>query len=565
MKKTTPKRSPSQTAIKAEEYLPQIVPNTAKPDKELISIENFNQQSKKVHFTEKVTVESMNRLGYREEDVFYRPLIDFKRPGCDDSVTSLLFNKYENKRQRIIKEITEMREQVLDEIENKKRQKVERLLQLRDAASQNGERSKYIIDDMENSPFVRIELKSLNKEKQNLRNVQQQREKELKKIVMMQFIDYFQHKYHENAMLKTIERTQQIAQHKLEVLQNAHTKANQPPEDSPQLDPLRMAKREIPPLYVDKHAERLEKRKLEECKKREELKKQYELHLKTAHDRATELQEKTREDKLKKIAEDENRFKKWKEAQDQILQQQREKYNNRNQHDKNIFQNGRKREEEYKQKTLQKINESNRRAQSQAEINSNTLKNRLDSIRSRISDRSQKIQDKLTKQRQERDLYRKKLDERDQEVEAKMKKQNLDLTLKYLSRKIDRDDKAENARRIMIRQAYLTEVSQKQRHEDSRMAQQLSVEKQKVINEKSLADTHYQTRKNQLINELREMSNPDDPATRAKIAKLLNISTEEMENLIEKAKSTVTPQHAFSIVSDTKSVKSQSSKVSLKT
>ncbi|OHT09488.1 hypothetical protein TRFO_04580 [Tritrichomonas foetus] len=496
-------------------------------ERDYISIENFNQGSKKVYFTEPATIEAIRRLGYTCGDLNCKSLLEFKRPGCDDSVTSLLYNKYEAKRQRIIKEITETRSQILDEEEKAAMEKLNSNSQF----DQNNNKT----DLGGTSPFVRIEKAFLEKEKENFLNIQKQREIDLRRIVVSQFRDFFQHQKNEESLQKTLYKTEQIAQLKTQIIMTARSKACQPPKESPQAVTLPPMK----PMYVDVHLERVKKLREEEAKKREEIRIRNEEHIKVTHERSIELQEQKKEEHLKKINDDENRFIKWKENQEQIIQKKREKFLLRQQYEKNVFQNGIKIEEDMKNRSLAKINQSDIRSKTQTETFKSSLHSRLENIRNRVNERSIKAQEELQRQKNELEIYRKKLDDRDSEIVEKRKKQSLDTTLKYLSRSLDRDEKAENAKRLGIRKAYMAEMNMKKRYDDTATTQQLLAEKQKVINGKHLLDSKFQAQKEQLLYEFRTAKDPNDPKCKKKIAELLQISEDELEKLVQVAKSTV--------------------------
>lgn len=513
--------------------------SASKHIQEDVSIENFDQLAKNVRITERATIEAMNRLGYTNEDLSFRSIHEFKRPGCDDSVTKLLYTKYKNKRQKIIIEITEMREKVLDEKDQAKQTISEK------NSPKNRARSRY--QEQGNSPLVRIEMASIQKEKQNLRNLKIQKEKDLKKIVISQFRDYFQHQQHEEAMKKTIEKSEQIAQMKSEVIKTARAKASQPRAEPPQNNqqssqqnsplPKTISQSSLP--NVERHLENYMRIRNEEAKKREEMRKKNEIHIKIAHERSIEQQEKIREDKLKKISTSEIRYQKWKDNQEQINQQRIEKFKTRQKYELSVCQNGIKIEEEMKNKKLQKINEVDFRSKNQTELYKSCVKSRLDNIRIKMNERSQKCQQQLDKQRIELEEYRKKLDERDLAIEAKLKKQNLDTTLKYLSRKIDRDDRIENAKRMKIRKDYLNESLNKKQNEDTRIASQLQIEKQKIMNEISSTDLIFRDRRDEILAEFKRMDNPDSPNCKKRIAKLLNVSVDDVNDLILFAKSSL--------------------------
>lgn len=518
---------------------PSDITNESKHTQEEVSIENFNQTSKNVRMTERATIEAMRRLGYTDNDLSYRTIHEFKRPGCDDSVTKLLYNKYKDKRQKIINEITEMREKVLDEIEKNRVQKQKNLYD--ETGSLKDKHSKYL--RQENSPLVRIEIASIKKEKQNLQNLRTQNERDLKKIVISQFREYFQHQQYANAVQKTIEKTEQISQLKSQIIQAARAKALQPQIESPKANLQSNLKPKNTPRSpledVDRHIENVMKIRSEEAKKREEMRKKNEIHLKIAHEKSIEYQEKIREEKLKRINASEIRYQKWKDNQEQVNQQRIEKFKNRQQYELNVFQNGIKIEEEAKNKKLQKINDIDLRSQTQSELYKSSVKSRLDNVRTKINERSQKCQQELDKQRLKREEYRKKLDDRDLALEAKLKKQTLDTTLKYLSRKIDREEKIENAKRMTIRKAYMHETMNRKRSEDTRVASQLQIEKQRIMSQIASTDFNYRNRRDEILAEFKKMANPNDPSSKKKIAKLLNISVDEIDDLISFAKSSL--------------------------
>lgn len=83
--------------------------------KGIVSILNFCRQSKNVIFTEPATIEAINRLGFEMSEFNFISLDSFNAGTSDRNLTERLYQRYLNKRQKMIDQTIKMRAVIIDE------------------------------------------------------------------------------------------------------------------------------------------------------------------------------------------------------------------------------------------------------------------------------------------------------------------------------------------------------------------------------------------------------------------------------------------------------------------
>lgn len=470
--------------------------------KQPISIETFPRDSKKVIFTEYATLEALRRLGLSFADFNYRPPADFKRAGCDDSVTKLLYNKYEEKRQDMIRQVIEMRDKILEE----KKIPV------------NGE-----------TALIRLEKRYIESEKKKLEDLQSKRNSDLRRLVVSQLRELYQKQFHVDAVEKTRSRIDIIEKMKNEMIRQAQIRAAT-------LPPMEQKKPEPYVLPVDNAMIRYLQKKKEEEQKRKELAEQTEKKRQEAAERSTQILQQNMEKGEKKIQDKEERFLKWQADYAEKLQRKAEKAKERAAHEASVVENSIKLEEDRKQRWMTKINNGELRSRSASEVHNTEVKQRLDIIRQRVTERASKCKDAQVRGIQTRDEFRQKLEQTEREAQERLRKQSIDTQLKIVSKQFERETKVENIHHGFAAKEHMKQLQNKQTSNELTQVNKLEAERQKVLSKKTVEQNKYLSMREMIMNEFRNMDSPLDQKGLAKIQQLLGIEEEEMQSLIEQAR-----------------------------
>ena len=475
---------------------------------ETVSILDFDHDCQSVKFTEKATLEAIRRLGINVRDIDFRPMHTFRRPGCDESVTALLFKKYEAKRQNLINEVTEMRKKVLEEAEKR-------------VATE--------------SPTIRVGRARVEREKKALEDVRRQRDADLKKLVIFKYREMFQRQIHQSAVNATMTRTAQIDKMKEEMLRTARERSEREIAPSPQSVP----RSEPPQALIDAHRERVRRMREEEAIKRKEKAKAYAEKLQQRYDRSTQIHEEQQEQARKKIMDEEERFNRWKQSRNEFDMRRNEKFRNRVAFEEGVVSNGAKREEERKQALIGRISEYDARSRMQTDKANSAKKERLDAMKKRLTERVKKANETLERQTKERDNYRIRLDQQDEEVAERHKQQVLSQTLKLMDRQLDREERVDKVKRKAVAKQYAIDMQMRKSRDDSRVASALDQERSRLAARKSLENSRFLEKREQIVSEIGSIDCPDDPKAMRKVMGILKIDEAEMKTLIDVARNTV--------------------------
>lgn len=523
-----------------------------------VSLENFEEDSKVVTFTEPESVEAIKRLGFSFSDFYYRSPLYFKRPGCDPSVTQLLYSKSEARRQEIIKEARAMREKVVEEFEKRRA-----TLELKKLANQDLENSQDMqsmglnsgIENIKargvemdlNSSIVRTRLKEVENEKKQLDEITRNRILDLKKLVVSQLRELFVIQKKKDAVERTNARMEKACKMKSEMILEAQKRANTLPSlGSPQLDPFNLqgSKSKNNQNSIDPHkAEIMERHIANALKRRKEeeearLLKNKLLNEKRqdAYKRSIEITQQQKEKHLQKTVEEEEKFKKWQTTTHQnYLSTLQKKAEDRANHNRSVIANSIRIESDRIQREMNKIESSEKRSLSACQTYETELQQKLTAIRKRVDDRYQKCQDEQERNREKRELYRKKLDDDDCALKKRIDDMSKEITLKYVSRSFDRDVRVNKVHNKQAARDHMINVKYKEMQEAQIRSNELREEKLKFNAQKDNENRKFMSLKESVMNEFHRMDGPCDNLGLKRIQIILGIDDKEMQELINLA------------------------------
>lgn len=523
-----------------------------------VSLENFEEDSKVVTFTEPESVEAIKRLGFSFSDFYYRSPLYFKRPGCDPSVTQLLYSKSEARRQEIIKEARAMREKVVEEFEKRRA-----TLELKKLANQDLENSQDMqsmglnsgIENIKargvemdlNSSIVRTRLKEVENEKKQLDEITRNRILDLKKLVVSQLRELFVIQKKKDAVERTNARMEKACKMKSEMILEAQKRANTLPSlGSPQLDPFNLqgSKSKNNQNSIDPHkAEIMERHIANALKRRKEeeearLLKNKLLNQKRqdAYKRSIEITQQQKEKHLQKTVEEEEKFKKWQTTTHQnYLSTLQKKAEDRANHNRSVIANSIRIESDRIQREMNKIESSEKRSLSACQTYETELQQKLTAIRKRVDDRYQKCQDEQERNREKRELYRKKLDDDDCALKKRIDDMSKEITLKYVSRSFDRDVRVNKVHNKQAARDHMINVKYKEMQEAQIRSNELREEKLKFNAQKDNENRKFMSLKESVMNEFHRMDGPCDNLGLKRIQIILGIDDKEMQELINLA------------------------------
>lgn len=528
-----------------------------------ISLENFPEDSKRFNFTEPESIEAIKRLGFSITDFYYRSPTDFKRPGCDPSVTQLLYSKSEARRQEIIKEAREMREKVVEEFE-KRRQAIElakmatqdlqnsQELQSFNINMNNGFLKKKGIESNNlstdfNSSIIRTKMKEVETEKKQLDEITRNRILDLKKLVVNQLRELYVLQKKRDAVERTNIRIEKACRMKNDMILEAQKKANTLPSlGSPQLDPFNLqssrkknnqnsidrAKAEI----MEKHIANALKRRKEEEEARLLKNKLLNEKRQDAYKRSLEITQQQKEKHLQKTVEEEEKFKKWQTTHQNYLATLQKKAEERASHNKFVVENGIRIESDRIQKEMSRIESNEKRSASACQTYETDLQKKLLAIRKRVDERTQKCLDEQDRNKEKRELYRQKLDNDDIALKKRIDDMSKETTLKYVSRSFDRDVRVTKVHNKQAAREHMISVKYKEMQEAQSRSNELLEEKLRFNAQKDIENQKFKSMKENVMHEFNRMDDPNDNNSLKRIQIILGIDDTEMKELIKLAK-----------------------------
>lgn len=495
----------SQTVSKASLPDPPQITNIETNTGDTISLETFPRDCRKVRFTEAESIEAIKRLGLTVADFNYRPQSDFKRPGCDDSVTQLLYSKSEKRRQDIIAQALEMRRKIIDEKEKEK------------------------TSPKKESSAVKLQRRGLELEQKSFEKLQRDRNGDLKKLIIQQLRDLFNRQLHYSAVERSNQRIQEAERKKTEMLQVAQSRAITLPAIVP-------TKQEPYVIPVDKQLERLKEQRQKEDEERRKKAQEHTQKMNQAFERSASLFEKMRENREQRIGERDARFQNWQKNRNEALSEKHRIAAERSVKEGQILQSSLRLEEERRQRWMEKIKLDEQRSKSATDRRTVETKDKLEQIRQRITERVQKARDTQSLQYKMREEFRKKLDDTEAEVEKRRQSRSQQLQLKFIERQFDRDTRSIQVQQKRAAEEHMAVVRHTKMIEDESAAVAIQAQTQKVAMKKEIEQNKYNATRTKILGIFNTMSDHIDEQGIKDIQQIMGIDDKEMESLIAAAK-----------------------------
>ena len=500
--------------------------------RESVSLETFDQTSRRVIFTEPESIEAIKRLGLTFADFNYKPKSTFKKPGCDSSVTDLLYTKSEQRRQSLIEQALAMREQVFQEKE-------------RDEPEQKRE-----------SSLVMIQRKNLENEQRAFEKARNDRASELKKLIIQLLRAAFARQTHTAAMERSMSRIMEAERKKKERIQLAQ-------ERSISLPTIPQAtKSDQPGVWVDRGIERIKEQRRKEAEERKKKALIKEEKARMIQAKSAELFEKHQRGRQQKIDNEDTRYQNWQKMQADKAHEMQRKAQERAAKDDSIVKNGCRIEEEMKQRWVEKLNSQDERVKSACLQKNQELQDRLANTKQRISERTEKAREVQNKHLQMKDEMRKKLDDNDVETEKRLKQMTTDMNLKFVERQFDRDTKRLAIQHRRAAEEYDAQKLASQPSNETSVAEKLQWQAHKLMCQKEVEQNRYLALRTEIMRVFEEMLDDVDPRSLKMLQTLTGIDEREMEHLVEAAK---TPASLMSRPSTSASNRSNLPRVSVPT
>ena len=478
--------------------------------REFISLESFDKTSCRVVFTEPESIEAIKRLGLTFADFNYKPKGSFKKPGCDTSVTELLYAKHEQRRQNLIDQALEMREKVFEE--KKKGQTPKR-----------------------ESSVVIIERKNLENEQKSLEKLQKDRSSELKKLIIQLLRTAFARQAHTMAMEKSMQRIKEAERKRTETLQLAYERSMSLPAipNTPKNDP--------PGFWVDRSIERVKEQRRKEAEERKKKALIHEEKMQLARAKSQELYEKQRKGMQDKLDNEDVRYQNWQKLYAEQLNERHRKAMDRAMKEESVVKTGCRIEEAMKRKWVEKLYREDERAKEASLQRSQELQDRLSQTKQRFMERTEKVREMQDSHLKRQDAMRRKIEENDQETEKRLKQMTADMNLKFAERQFDRDTKRLSIQHKRAADEYDVQQKAMPPGYEASMVRDLKSQSQKVVVQKAAEQKKYMSARAEIMRLFAQMS--DDVSFRdlRVLQALTGMDEEELEQLVEAAKSPASP------------------------
>jgi hypothetical protein len=476
------------------------------PERVLIGIENFDQKSRHVHFTEPATVEALKRLGYVHSEFNYQSLKDFQARSTDPNVIKLLSDRYADKRKSMIDKVKKMRTQILAER-----------------------------DVVKPLPVVlRREQMRIEQTKQTIQQMEHEGESTLKKLTVARLRTIAEHGEKVAKSARTAQRHKLLDELHAEAMQEAK---NRKPYPKPAERVVKMLTLEEFQGSMDEHLRRAEEYMRgvrEKWERAGALRRQMTA---SAHARSREQWEEAHARKMRALEQEQQRFAEWKRQHEEAMGQAMEQARARIAGDRNATGTRAERELERRKRILAEMEEKQQKFVRQCERYEREL-------RERWAHKIEVISSRATQARVSREaLYQENWEKKKQFVEGNQRaflerqqalqdSENLQLR----TREADRNDRAENARHCLSAAEHMAKLKSRQMKDDMSSAAKLAEEGQRVTGEKTGARLRLAQAKKRLEKELRELRGLDDQAGIARIQKILKVSEAQMAQFLDMAK-----------------------------
>lgn len=461
-------------------------------DSKFISIVNCDRNSRDLHFSEPATLEALKRCGINSNELNFRPKSSFKKPGADQNVTKLLFEKNEEKRKKLFQQVEDKRTEIV-----KQEQQSEPVV------------SRSVANDSE--------IDEARTEKIHF----------LKKFLLKQLRDLFFEKFHLNAWEKTNAKMEELHHQKLErdkllFARRGSAPNLQNPAFLPMLQPPpEEKKREFHSPYSS-HIEGLSQRINEQAQKVQQRsknifeEKQNKTQKRIDHQNELDLQfTQKKDEQYKQILQRGNQL------QEKSLTVQSQKQ---------------EREESLRVQRIQKIQKMNEVSRMAQENFQKSIEDDLNKRKALYEDRVSKVNRVHQEEYQRRERTKEKILSKLDESSKRVQQEKNDAMLSKMEESLTLEEKCNEVRRRKAGTEYITQERNSHllsRDLKSREMKQ-SLEKEKELQKFEL-EQKYAKDKEEILAAIRQLKGFDDQKTLNVIQKIIGISKNEMTEIVQTA------------------------------
>lgn len=424
-----------------------------------------------------------------ESDLGYRPISDFQRPGCDGTVAKLLFDRNEQRRERLINQVVETRNEVIKEKESQ---------------------------DIERTPILQpIQTPRKTNHSETIR-----------RLVISKLRDMFRREMHQEAVERTRSISEAYETRRLSVQRSRAVVSN--------LQEFQMLPQILPP--VDPSDEMIRQHQKNEAVKRAESAQLLNERLKTVKERSIIQTERIRARRLERITADEQELKRWEEAQNIRSAEMAERAKSKQQRAMTVLQNMHKIQEETRQRKLDRMTESDAIHQDALTMSEQQRASRLAAERERVNSRMQKLRERQELIEEQRQKLRLDMEATLNEVMKQREVKQKEEELRLITKKIDHEEKIEEIRRNAAATSYRT-----YRQHDKQLKQEAhqreTVSRLRTLDEKerALERRKFEKTRESVLEIMGKTDIPTDKGMLDKLRHTMGITEEEMKQIVEEA------------------------------
>lgn len=478
----------------------------ASTSRDYISIENFDRQSTRVHFTDPSTVEALRRLGLKSSDFNFKPLKVFKKPGLDHSLIQLLYEKNEQEREKMIKEVVKMRNKVIQE------------------------------QDLPHPipALVRREQLFIQDQKLHIQKIEKDGQCTLRRLALRSLRETYLQNERAIQSANTKARMMQLTTLKEEQLYNAKKYAATTPitPRRPSSEKEGINPREIYESY-QQHIARAEEIRMKFHDQVREAAREKQRLQQEAKERSKKLAEEQVQKKAQSVEQINNRFSGWLESREAVIQEQEQKKKEHENKLKTAVELANKYEHNRRENVKTKIKESDIKSSQAIEQHEMNIREKIRRRRQLIEQRAQQAHEtKETLYKEIEQTKRKEIEKNESSAQHRLQEMEYQNKLSIYDSKFEREVRAMNARRKIAADDYQRQLKIKANVEDTSQVDQVIQESQLVTEQKFGTMTKYQRQRETLLQEFKRLKGPDDKEGLKRVQAILRLDDAQFQELL---------------------------------
>lgn len=474
---------------------------------EFSSIENFDRQSQRVYFNEPATLEAIKRLGLKQSDFNYKPMRAFKKPGIDNSLVQLLYDKYEQNREKIINDTSEMRIKVIQE-----RDKPRPI-----------------------PAFVRKEQLQIQNQKERIQKIEKEGQSVMRRMALRSLREAYLQNERAIQTANTKSRMIKACQIKEEQVKNAKLMVASAP-----ITPRRVSqvKDGVDPekIYQDfkQHLKRAEEIKLKNEERIREAAKEKQRQQEEGKERSKRLTEEEIKRRAHFVDSINHKFNEWMESREAVILEQERKRKEHENKLKNAMDLANQTEDKRRNNVMERLKENDKKSSQAKENYEMSVREKIRRKRELIDQRAQQAQEaKEAFHREMEEAKRKAMEEEENTVRQRLQEKEANTKMSLYDQKLERETRALNARRRIAAEEYAKKLKIMANVEDTSNVSQVYHESAVVAGKKEYTLSKFQSQKAQLHEELKHLKGPEDKEGLKRIQEILKLSDGEFRELIE--------------------------------